>query len=115
MATLTRRYEYNKKTYLGGAARQRPWRAMRMLDIQYEATKRAYERLADPGSTLTVEDRNYLQHSFEAQPPGRERGRRTTAKLSTPTPTSGSRSSPPPSRYWSAAHLPSSPVARRCR
>jgi hypothetical protein len=68
MAALTRRYEYNTSTYFWGSEPpEQVAGSMRLLRAEYEDAKEAFAKLEDPSATLTVEDRNFLQRSFEAQ------------------------------------------------
>ncbi|WP_454698350.1 hypothetical protein [Arthrobacter humicola] len=75
MAALTRRYEYNKNTYFWGSGPPKSLSgSMSLLEAEYQEAKESYKRLKDPSATLTVEDRNFLQRSFEAQAARTEAG-----------------------------------------
>jgi hypothetical protein len=68
MDALTRRYNYNKDTYFwGGGPPKELAGSMRLLKAEYDDANEAYAKLNDPSATLSVEDRNFLQRSFEAQ------------------------------------------------
>ncbi|MFD2081309.1 Annexin [Actinopolymorpha cephalotaxi] len=68
MDALTRRYEYNKNTYFwGGGPPKELAGSMRMLQAEYDNAREAFAALNDPAAKLSVEDRNFLQRSFEAQ------------------------------------------------
>jgi hypothetical protein len=68
MDALTRRYNYNKDTYFwGGGQPKQLAGSMRLLNAEYDDAKAAFAKLNDPRAALSVEDRNFLQRSFEAQ------------------------------------------------
>ena len=68
MDALTRRYNYNKETYFwGGGPPKELAGGMRLLKAEYDDASEAFAKLNDPSAKLSVEDRNFLQRSFEAQ------------------------------------------------
>ncbi len=68
MEALTRRYDYNRKTYFwGGGPPKELAGSMRLLQAEYDDAREAFAKLTDPSAKLSVEDRNFLQRSFEAQ------------------------------------------------
>jgi hypothetical protein len=65
MEQLERRHYYEKNAYLLGNALAK--HEERVMDKEYELAKERYKKLADPNSTLSVEEKNELQSDFELQ------------------------------------------------
>jgi hypothetical protein len=65
MEQLERRHYYEKNAYLLGNALAGHEESV--MDKEYEVAKERYAKLADPNSTLSVEEKNDLQSDFELQ------------------------------------------------